>query len=73
MTLKKILISQGENVQGGRIIKFTHPSQILSIEDTLREYIFEAVEIENAGLKIELKKNIRLPCTSRASTKIRGK
>ena len=46
----KLLVSQGENVQGGRIIKFTHPSQVLAIEATLKEYIFEAVEIENAGL-----------------------
>jgi uncharacterized protein YdeI (YjbR/CyaY-like superfamily) len=55
------LISQGENVQGGRIIKFTHPSQILAIEATLKEYIFEAVEIENAGLRIELKKTSDFP------------
>jgi len=66
---QKILISQGENVQGGRIIKFTHPNQILAIQDTLKEYIFEAVEIENAGLRIELKKTSDYPVPSELQQK----
>jgi len=66
----KLLVSQGENVQGGRIIKFTHPNQVLAIEATLKEYIFEAVEIENAGLRIELKKTSDYPVPAELQQKI---
>jgi uncharacterized protein YdeI (YjbR/CyaY-like superfamily) len=57
----QILISQGEHVQGGRIIKFAHFSEILAMETTLKEYIYEAIEIERAGLKITLKKTSDYP------------
>jgi uncharacterized protein YdeI (YjbR/CyaY-like superfamily) len=53
---KKILIQQTENVHSARQIRFTNIGQIIKLEPTLRTYIKEAVEIEKAGLKVELKK-----------------
>lgn len=51
-----ILIQQTENVQAGRQVRFTNISQIIELEATLKAYIFEAAEIEKAGLKVEFKK-----------------
>ncbi|WP_313004720.1 YdeI/OmpD-associated family protein [Chryseobacterium gleum] len=51
-----ILIQQTENVQAARQIRFTDVEQINDLEDTLRQYMFEAVEIEESGAKVEMKK-----------------
>jgi uncharacterized protein YdeI (YjbR/CyaY-like superfamily) len=53
---KNILIKQTENVQSARQIRFTDISEIEKSEPTIKEYIFEAIEVEKSGLKIELKK-----------------
>jgi len=49
-----ILIQQTENVQSARQIRFTNLGEIIELE--LKAYIFEAIEVEKAGLKVELKK-----------------
>ena len=54
---KSILDKPGENSQSARLIKFTSVDQITEIEDLLKAYIFEAIDIEKAGLKVEFKKN----------------
>ncbi|MEX0721273.1 MAG: YdeI family protein [Balneolaceae bacterium] len=51
-----ILIQQTENVQAARQIRFTNVQEIVEMEATLKAYIFEAIEVEKAGLKVELKK-----------------
>lgn len=51
-----ILIQQTENVQAARQIRFTNVQQIIEIQIVLKTYIYEAIEIEKAGLKVELKK-----------------
>ncbi|MDB5002621.1 MAG: hypothetical protein JWQ34_846 [Mucilaginibacter sp.] len=51
-----MLIQQTENVQAARQIRFTSLMQIVEMEPVLKAYIFEAIEIEKAGLKVELKK-----------------
>ena len=53
---ENILIQQTENVQSGRQIRFTSIEQLMAMEATIKAYIFEAMEIEKAGLKIEHKK-----------------
>lgn len=50
-----ILTKQGENVQSARIVKFTDVQQIFEKEAILKTYIYEAVDIEKAGLKVEFK------------------
>jgi uncharacterized protein YdeI (YjbR/CyaY-like superfamily) len=52
---KGILAKAGENSQVGRWIKFTHVGQIAQLEPVLKTYIGEAMEVENAGLKVRLK------------------
>lgn len=51
-----ILIQQTENVQSARQIRFTSALQIVETKAILKAYIFEAIEVEKAGLKVELKK-----------------
>ncbi|MEE1945390.1 YdeI family protein [Pedobacter sp. KR3-3] len=50
-----LLIQQTKNVQAARQIRFTNIREILDQEATLKAYIFEAIEVEKAGLKVELK------------------
>ncbi len=51
-----ILIQQTENVQSARQIRFTNLNQIIDQVATLKAYIYEAIEVEKAGLKVVLKK-----------------
>ncbi|PQA93240.1 hypothetical protein B0A69_13945 [Chryseobacterium shigense] len=52
----QILIQQSENVQAARQIRFTDAQQINDLEEVLRSYMFQAVEIEESGAKVEMKK-----------------
>jgi len=52
----KILIIQTENVQSARQIRFSSLDQIVEMENVIKSYILEAVEVERSGLKIEFKK-----------------
>ena len=51
-----ILIIQTENVQAARQIRFSNLQEIVDLETILTDYIFEALEVEKAGVKIEYKK-----------------
>ncbi|GAB2696851.1 YdeI family protein [Mucilaginibacter koreensis] len=51
-----MLIQQTENVQSSRQIRFTHTDEVTGNEANLKAYIYEAIEVEKAGLKVELKK-----------------
>lgn len=52
----RILFQQTENVQSGRQIRFTNTHEIEALKPKLTAYIYEAIEVEKAGLKIEHKK-----------------
>lgn len=51
-----ILIRQTEHVQAARQVRFTDAGQIAKMATLLKAYIHEAIEVEKAGLKVELKK-----------------
>lgn len=53
---KKILIQQTENVQVARQIRFTSVAQIVKLKSTLKKYIYEAIAVEESGVKVALKK-----------------
>jgi len=52
----KILIQQTENVQSARQIRFTNLKEIVKLAPKIKSYIYEAIEVEKAGLKVPLKK-----------------
>jgi uncharacterized protein YdeI (YjbR/CyaY-like superfamily) len=51
-----IMEKAGENTQAIRLIKFRNTEKIAELYDLLKSYIFEAIELEKAGKKVELKK-----------------
>lgn len=55
-----ILIQQTENVQSARQIRFTNLKEVLQLAPVVKAYIYEAIEIEKAGLKPTLKKSTEL-------------
>jgi uncharacterized protein YdeI (YjbR/CyaY-like superfamily) len=50
-----ILIQQTKNVQSARQVRFTNAREIVRLERVLKAYVYEAIEVENAGLKIAKK------------------
>src|SRR6201995_5692053 len=55
-----ILIQQTENVQSARQIRFTNAREIVKMKTILKTYIYEAIEVEKAGLKVSFKKSSEL-------------
>jgi Uncharacterized protein conserved in bacteria len=53
----KILSKTSENMQAGRLIKFTNVQDVIRMKPILKAYIEEAVEVEKAGLKVNFEKN----------------
>ena len=51
-----ILIQQTKNVQAARQVRFTNVREIVKMKTILKAYICEAIEVEKAGLKVNLKK-----------------
>jgi uncharacterized protein YdeI (YjbR/CyaY-like superfamily) len=51
-----LLIQQTKNVQAARQIRFTHLQDIIQQKAILKAYIYEAIDVEKAGLKVEYKK-----------------
>ena len=51
-----ILIQQTKNVQSARQIRFTNVRQVVEMEKIVKAYIYEAIEVERAGLKVKFKK-----------------
>lgn len=53
---KKIMVKPGENTQAGRQIRFTNTKEIIKLEPVLKAYIYEAIEVEKAGVEVNHKK-----------------
>jgi uncharacterized protein YdeI (YjbR/CyaY-like superfamily) len=51
-----ILIQQTKNVQAARQIRFSNVQEIVKMKPVLKTYIYEAIEVEKAGLKVKFKK-----------------
>ncbi|WPO79217.1 YdeI/OmpD-associated family protein [Flavobacterium sp. KACC 22761] len=65
-----ILIQQSENVQAARHIRFTNLQEIIDLKSILKTYIYEAIEIEKAGLKVILKKTSDFPVSEEFQKKL---
>jgi len=51
-----MLIQQTKNVQAARQVRFTNVREIAKVEKIVKAYIYEAIEVQKAGLKVTLKK-----------------
>ena len=49
----KILSKPGENTQAARLIKYTSIDEVSNLKNRLKAYIFEAIEVEKAGLEVK--------------------
>ena len=67
---KGILITQTENVQAARQIRFTNLQEIIEMEPILKAYIYEAIEVEKAGLKVDYKKPAEFKITEEFQNKL---
>lgn len=65
-----ILVQQTENVQSARQIRFTNLQEIIDLEPVLKTYIYEAIEVEKAGLKVELKKTTEFSVPEEFQTRL---
>lgn len=65
-----ILVQQTENVQAARQIRFTTIQEIIEKESILKAYTYEAIEVEKAGLKVDLKKTTEFTVPEEFQTKL---
>jgi len=67
---KGILVSQTENTQATRQIRFTNVQEIIEMEPILKSYILEAIEVEKSGMKVNLKKTSEYAIPEEFQTKM---
>lgn len=53
---KHLLVKMGENTQAGRQMRFENVQDILDKKSIIKDYIFEAIEIEERGEKVQIKR-----------------
>ena len=67
---QKVLFKPGENSQATRQLRFTGIEQIKETETLIKRYIFEAIEIEKAGLKINFNARTKLELPEELKSKM---
>jgi uncharacterized protein YdeI (YjbR/CyaY-like superfamily) len=65
-----ILVQQTENVQAARQMRFTNLKEIVKLEATIKACIYEAIEVEKAGLKVPLKETKEFPMVEEFEVKL---
>lgn len=68
-----ILIQQTKNVQAARQIRFTNVQEIVKMKPILKVYIYEAIEVEKAGMKVNLKKTSEFTIPEEFQNKLSAK
>jgi len=69
---EQILIQQTENVQSARQVRFTHIDEVVEREADLKTYIFEAIEVEKAGLEVNFKQTADFKVAEEFQNKLGG-
>lgn len=65
-----ILVKPGENSQSGRYMPFTTLAEVQQHEADIKAYLFEAIEAEKQGLKIDFKAKNELELPQELSDKL---
>ena len=65
-----ILIQQSKNVQAARQVRFTNFDEIVEKRAILKNYIYEAIEVEKAGLEVKFKKTEEFILADEFKTKL---
>lgn len=66
-----ILVQQTQNVQSARQIRFTSVREIVEREPVLKAYIYEAIEVEKAGLEVSFKKTTEFTIPEEFQSKLK--
>lgn len=66
-----MLIQQTNNVQAARQVRFTNVQEVAEKEAILKAYIYEAIEVEKAGLRVELKKTTEFTMAEEFQNKLK--
>jgi uncharacterized protein YdeI (YjbR/CyaY-like superfamily) len=53
---ENVLVAPGKNTQSAKSIYFTSVKEIVKLKPVIKQYIYEAIEVEKAGLKHTFKK-----------------
>lgn len=64
-----VLVKPGENSQAQRQIRFTKVGEIVEMESILKDYIQEAIKVEQEGLEVKLKKTTDFTIPEELQTK----
>jgi len=67
----KILVQPTENTNSGRQLRFTNANEIQKLKKIILSYIFEAVELEKSGAKVEAKKTSEYPMPEELKNKFK--
>jgi uncharacterized protein YdeI (YjbR/CyaY-like superfamily) len=67
-----VLVQQTRNVQAARQIRFTSVQEVTKLEETVKAYVREAIEIERAGLKVRLKRTEDLELPEEFASRLAG-
>lgn len=65
-----VLVQQTENVQAQRQMRFTSIEEVDKMAEVLKNYVYETIEIEKAGLKVPLKKTKEYPVAEEFKSKL---
>ena len=65
-----VLIQQTEHTQATRQLRYSHIREIVETKNVLKAYIYEAIEVEKAGLKVELKKHAEFDIPAELQNKL---
>ena len=68
-----LLIQQTKNVQSARQMRFTNAKEIAKLGKNIKAYIYEAIEVEKAGLKVKLKKTTEYEMSEEFQTQLNKK
>jgi uncharacterized protein YdeI (YjbR/CyaY-like superfamily) len=69
---RNILVQQTKNVQAARQIRFTSLQEIIKMERILKSYVYEAVKVEESGLKVNFKKTEEFKAPPEFQNKLKG-
>ena len=66
-----ILVQPTENSNSGRQLRFTNEKEILKLKRNTLSYIFEAIELEKSGAKVEAKRTSEYPMPDELKNKFK--
>jgi len=68
----RVLITQTENVQAARQLRFTSVKEVLEKESLLGAYLAEAIDLEKSGAKVEFKATKEFPVPEEFQAELEG-